>query len=97
MAQVREVAEQCRELADRFDVPMRSGVDAGNRIARQLGIHHVGGVAFIMEPLGYRQDTALPTVLIAGPAGTILFADITDNDRVRPEPSTFIAALDTEA
>lgn len=118
MAQVREVAEQyreleargvevflitpqpeknTRELADRFDVPMRFCVDAENRIARQLGIDHVGGVAFMMEPLGYGQDTVLPTVLIADPAGTIVFVDLTDNYRVRPEPSTFLAALDAEA
>lgn len=118
MAQVREVAEQyreleargvevflitpqpekhTRELADRFNVPMRFCVDAGNRIARQLGIDHVGGVAFMMEPLGYGQDTVLPTVLIADPAGTIVFADLTDNYRVRPEPATFIAALDAVA
>ncbi len=84
-------------LADRFDVPMRFCVDAGNRIARQLGIDHAGGVAFMMEPFGYGRDTVLPTVLIADPEGTIVFVDLTDNDRARPEPSSFIAALDAQA
>ena len=118
MAQVREVAEQyreleargveiflitpqpekkTRELADRFDVPMHFCVDAENKIARQLGIEHVGGVAFMMEPLGYGKDTVLPTVLIADPEGILVYADLTDNYRVRPEPSTFLAALDAGA
>jgi hypothetical protein len=50
-----------------------------------------------MEPLGYEADSVLPTVLITDPYGTIIFADLTDNYRVRPEPSTFLAALDAEA
>jgi hypothetical protein len=39
----------------------------------------------------------LSTVVISDPDGTIIFADLTDNYRVRPEPSTFLAALDAEA
>ena len=84
-------------LADRFDVPMHFCVDAENKIARQLGIEHLGGVAFMMEPLGYGKDTVLPTVLIADPEGILVYADLTDNYRVRPEPSTFLAALDAGA
>lgn len=63
-------------------------------MARRLGIEHVGSVPFMMEPLGYGSESVLPTVLIVDPAGTIIFADLTDNYRVRPEPSTFLAALD---
>ena len=86
-----------RDLAKRFDVPMRFCVDKGNRIARQLGIEHRGGVAFAMEALGYDADTVLPTVLITDPHRTLIFADLTDNYRLRPEPSTFLAALDASA
>ena len=67
---------------------------SSHRVARKLGIEHVGGVPSAMEPLGYGTDTVLPTVLIIDPARTIVFADLTDNCRVRPEPSTFLAALD---
>ena len=36
-----------------------------------------------------------PTVVIVDhPERTILFADLTDNYRIGPEPSTFLAALD---
>ena len=86
-----------RDLAKRFDVPMRFCVDEGNRVARQLGIEHVGGVAFAMEALGYEADTVLPTVLIADPERRLIFVDLTDNYRVRPEPSTFLEALDARA
>ena len=50
-----------------------------------------------MEALGYEADTVLRTVLIADPERRVVFADLTDNCRVRPEPSTFLAALDARA
>jgi peroxiredoxin len=84
-------------LAKRFDVPIRFCVDVGNRAARKLGIEHVGGVPFMMEPLGYEPETVLPTVVIIDAKRSILFADLTDNYRVRPEPSTFLAVLDAHA
>jgi len=83
-----------KALAARFDVPIRFCVDVGNRAARKLGIEHIGGVPFMMEPLGYQPESVLPTVVIVDPERTILFADLTDNYRIRPEPSTFLAVLD---
>ena len=65
-------------------------------MAQRLGIEHVGGVPFMMEPLGYGTETVLPTVVIIDPDRTIIFADLTDNYRVRPEPSTFLAVLDAQ-
>jgi len=50
-----------------------------------------------MDALGYDADSVLPTVLITDPNRTIIFADMTDNYRVQPEPSTFLAALDAYA
>jgi peroxiredoxin len=118
MAQVKEIAGQYRELADRgveifliarqsdeqtralakrFDAPIRFCSDADGALARKLGIEHVGGVPFGMEPMGYESDTILPTVVIVDPDRRIIFADLTDNYRVRPEPSTFLAALDASA
>lgn len=86
---------QTRALAERFDAPIRFCVDDGGRLARQLGIDHPGGVPFLMR--GYEADSVLPTVIITTPARKIIFADLTDNYRVRPEPSTFLAALDAHA
>ena len=84
-------------LAKRFDAPIHFCVDRENRAARRLGIEHIGGVPFMMEPLGYETESVLPTVIIVDPERTVLFADMTDNYRVRPEPSTFLAVLDAKA
>ena len=46
-----------------------------------------------MELLGYDPDTVLPTVIITDASGKIIFVDLTDNYRVRPEPETFIQVL----
>jgi len=92
----RQPEANMRSLAKRFDAPIRFCVDADGQLARRLGIEHVGGVPFLMEPLGYDPDSVLPTVVITNPARTIIFADLTDNYRVRPEPSTFLAVLDAQ-
>jgi len=36
----------------------------------------------------------LPTVIITDAEGKIIFADLTDNYRVRPEPDTFLKVID---
>ena len=46
------------------------------------------------QALGYDSDTVQPTVLITAAGGNLLFADQTDNYRVRPEPDVFLAELD---
>jgi len=84
--------EHTRALAARFDVPFRFLVDPGGQAARQLGILHEAGVP--LGILGYDPDTVLPTVIVTDAEGRILLADQTDNYRVRPEPETFLAALD---
>lgn len=115
VAQVRELADQYRELADRgadvilispqphkqtrqlatrFEVPLQFYVDRGGRAARQLDILHKDGIALGIS--GYGNDTVLPTVLITDEAGTLLYADLTDNYRVRPEPAAFLSILDKE-
>ncbi len=72
-------------------------VDPDARAARSLGILHEGGLPATLDVLGYDQDTVLPTAVLADAAGTIMFSDQTDNYRVRPEPETFLAALDAAA
>jgi peroxiredoxin len=93
----RQPAANTRALAKRFDAPIRFCIDEDGRLARQLGIEHLGGLPFLMEPLGYDSDSVLPTVVITDPSRRIIFVDLTDNYRVRPEPSTFLAALDAQA
>ncbi len=85
---------KAQRLARRFEAPMRFLVDPGNRNARRLGIDCRHGLPAGMGVLGYASETVLPTVIVVDAEGTILMADQTDNYRVRPEPDTFIAALD---
>lgn len=87
--------QNTRQLAARFDVPFRFLVDPGSRAASQLGILHRGGVPLGIP--GYDPDTVLPTAIVTDAEGRILLADQTDNYRVRPEPGTFLAALDRAA
>lgn len=93
----RQPAANTRALAKRFDAPIRFCVDEEGQLARRLGIEHVGGVPFLMDALGYDSDSVLPTVVIIDPSRRIIFADLTDNYRVRPEPGTFLAVLDAQA
>ena len=81
-------------LARKFDAPMRFVVDTDNRIARQLGIAWKHGLPAGMQLLGYDSESVLPTVIVIDADGQIVLADQTDNYRIRPEPATFIAALE---
>jgi len=82
-----------QKLAQRFEVPFIYLVDAGNKVARQLKLLAKNGLPFGMQLLGYDSDTVMPTVVITDAEGKILFADLTDNYRVRPEPETFMRVL----
>lgn len=48
-----------------------------------------------MQMLGYDSETVLPTVIITAAGGRILWADETDNYRVRPEPKLFLTVLES--
>ncbi|WP_420630102.1 peroxiredoxin family protein [Candidatus Leptofilum sp.] len=83
-----------RDLAARFEVPFIFLVDVQNKAARQLGIDHPYGVP--MGVPGYEADTVMPTVVIVGIDGRILYADLTDSYRIRPEPAEFLRVLDNK-
>ncbi|KAA1250829.1 AhpC/TSA family protein [Mycobacterium simiae] len=89
--------DETRALADRFGVPFRYLQDPGAQAAQQLGLRHEGGVPPGLSVLGYQPDTVFPTVIVADAHGRIVFSDQTDDYRLRPEPATFLAALDTPA
>ena len=80
-------------LAKKFKVGFHFLVDKGNQVAKQLNILGENGLPFGFQVLGYDSDTVMPTIIITDKNGKILFADLTDNYRVRPEPSTFLAVL----
>jgi peroxiredoxin len=76
----------------RLGVLMPFYVDNDNRAATSLGIVHRHGVPLGM--LGYGHDTVLPTVLMTDEGGTIIYADLTDNFRIRPRAEIIIEKLD---
>ena len=82
-----------QDLAQRFEVPMRFLTDRDNRAAGRLGIVAEGGLPMGMQVLGYDSDVPLPTVFITAPGGKIVYCDLTENYRLRPEPSEFLRAL----
>jgi len=83
-----------KSLAKKFNVNFQFLVDTDNKVARQLAIFQKNGLPMGMQLLGYKNDTVMPTVIITDATGKIIFADLTDNYRVRPEPETFFKVLD---
>jgi peroxiredoxin len=80
-----------RSLAARHGVEFRYLRDEGLAAARRLGILDADGTPAGM--VGYDGDTVLPTLVVTDAEGRIVFADQTDNYRVRPTPDTVLAAL----
>jgi len=94
-AQVALVSPQderhTRALARRHEVAFRYLRDDGLAAARRLGIANPDGTPAGM--VGYESDTVLPTLVVTDADGRIVYADQTDNYRVRPAPETVLAAL----
>lgn len=80
-------------LARQFDVSFDFFIDEGNAAARALGIAAPHGVPMGMQMMGYDSETVMPTVIITNREGAIIWADETDNYRVRPEPGLFLDVL----
>jgi peroxiredoxin len=83
-----------KNLAKKFDVPFIFLTDKDHQAAKQLKIFQEAGTPLGMEVFGYESDTVMPTIIITDEQGKIIFADLTDNYRVRPEPGTFLKVLD---
>lgn len=81
------------ELAKKFDVNFDFLTDEGNRAARVLGIAAENGIPMGMQMMGYDSETVLPTVIITGADGKVIWKHETDNYRVRPEPDVFLEVL----
>ena len=84
-------------LAKRFDAPMRFLVDVDNRAAAILGIVVRGGLPAGFQALGFDSDVPRPTVFITAAGGRVLWCDISENYRVRPEPAALFHVLDRHA
>ena len=84
-------------LADKFDVPFIFMTDTDNCAAKVLGIEMKNGLPAGMEMMGYDKDTVYPTVIITDEQGMIIYSDLTNNYRIRPEPEDFIEVLNRHA
>ena len=85
--------KQSAELAKQFSVQFDYLRDDDNQAAKVLGIIDAGGTPAGLEALGYDRDTVMPTVLILDGEGRLIYQHLTDNYRIRPEPSLFIQVL----
>jgi peroxiredoxin len=83
-----------KTLADKYQLNFNFLTDVNNTAAKQLNIFAENGIPTGFQVLGYDSDTVLPTVIITDDNGKIVFADLTDNYRVRPEPDTFLKVID---
>ena len=83
-----------KNLAEKFKLKLTFLTDVNNTVAKQLNIFAENGIPTGFQVLGYDSDTVLPTVIITDGYGKIVFADLTDNYRVRPEPETFLKVID---
>ncbi len=82
-------------LSKKYNLNFQFLTDVNNKAASKLQILSKHGIPAGFQVLGYDSDTVLPTVIITDKKGKIIFADLTDNYRVRPEPDTFLAVLKT--
>lgn len=83
-------------LAQKMDVPFWFLQDEDSKVAKQLDLYIKAGTPLGMEMFGFDSDSVMPTVIICDEEGKIIFADQTDNYRVRPEPETFLKVLKGE-
>ncbi|WP_075342164.1 redoxin domain-containing protein [Tenacibaculum agarivorans] len=81
-------------LAKKHNVPFHFLVDIENKNADKLQLLHKNGLPMGFQVLGYESDVVLPTVIITDKTNKIIYADLTDNYRVRPEPATFLKIID---
>lgn len=84
-----------KSLAEKYNLGFHFLTDVKNKVAKQLGIFSKYGIPAGFQALGYDSDTVLPTIIITDVRGQIIFADLTDNYRVRPEPEAFLRVIDT--
>lgn len=92
-----QAQKETQKLAQTFEVPMTFLVDEDGKVAKKLGIAHENALPFGMEMMGFESDGVLPTVLLVGGNGRLLYLDISDNYRIRPEPSAYLRLLDETA
>ncbi|MDP2229147.1 MAG: redoxin domain-containing protein [Moraxellaceae bacterium] len=88
-------ASASARLATSVSAPMTFLQDSNNDLARALGIVDETGLPMGLQALGYDSAAPMPTVILTE-GGKIVWRDLTDNYRLRPEPDVFLKVLDGE-
>ena len=83
-----------KSLAKKFDIPAQFLIDENLEAAKTLQLFHEKGTPRGFEVLGFDSDNVLPTLVVLDKEGIIRFADLTDNYRMRPEPSQYLKLLE---
>jgi peroxiredoxin len=82
-----------RSLANRYNLGFHFLTDIDHKAAKQFGIFSKNGLPAGFQILGYESDTVLPTIIITDKEGKIIYNEVADNYRVRPEPETFLKII----
>lgn len=85
--------EKSRKHAQRLGMDYDFLVDVNNEAAKILGILHTDGLPKGFEVLGFDKDVPKPTTFVLNEGGKVVYADLTENYRVRPRPEDIFAAL----
>ena len=80
-------------ISKTYDAKFDFLTDTGNEAARALGIVDSMGLPMGMQMMGYDSDTVMPTVVITGRDGKIIWTHETDNYRIRPDPEVYLDIL----
>ena len=81
------------KLAAKHGLGITFLIDQDNQAAKALGIEVKKGLPFGLSLFGYDEDTVMPTTILVGTKGQILYAEISENYRVRPHPERLIGIL----
>lgn len=87
-------SKHTKNLAQKFDIPAHFLIDENLKAAETLQLFHKNGTPRGFEVLGYDSDNVLPTLVVLDKNGVIQFVDLTDNYRLRPEPSQYLSLLE---
>ncbi len=89
--------EKSKKHALKYSLDFDFLVDKNNAAAKVLGILSESGLPAGLELMGYESDVPKPTTFVLDEKGKVIYADLTENYRVRPRPQDILKAIDAEA
>jgi peroxiredoxin len=82
-----------RSLAKKYNLGFHFLTDTDHNASKKFGIFTKNGLPAGLQVLGYKSDSVLPTIIITNKKGKIIYNEVADNYRVRPEPETFLRVI----